>query len=1552
MSRILLFMALVTTLPLTIQACSKGCLTCDFNTDKCELCDFVGGYHLFNGECVRSFFYNCVLFGKDGKCKICAEEFYVDQFSGMCLEIPKDIPYNNCEIYGPSGVCMECRAGYYWNSKECVLPINRIDKCVRYRNDSQCKICQSGYLPSIEETVCILTDLAHHCKAFSYVKCDKCPSGYEINHNLYLKYEKETWFMRTSETKRISEHVCQPRSIGQCKFFDEYDNCLQCVHGYYYDEILDQCIQFPNNPIPNCTKYKSIYECRECAPGFYLRSPRDCAKVKTILNCQLYDPSATVPKCLACEKGYFINTSRLCQQRTYSNSIPNCIKVSDDSDTCSECADGSHLSKDKRACLNAISNCVEYYPIEVNGQIADERCSVCTDGYFVQSNMCIKGTVEGCKVYISDKNQCQVCNNGRYLNKGQCEVQEYYRRCQVFSSSEPPICLTCSDGTYDFSIKTSCMPIDNQIESCEIYESQSKCSKCLEGTYLQSNKQACTPQANLIHNCEEFDSKTNKCTRCIGETILFDGGFCGDLIEYVYQYCQVIAVKGMSFSSDPLYQCSVCAQGTLPYEAKGHSYCIEQRNLRWLALPEIPNCNRYHGIRCLECKSPFILSANLMHCVEKCDYETQLGHFYSFNSSDSPVYLADYICIEQEHALGNCEFSTLDDFGARQCVTCKQGFYPIVDLTMNSFVAYPYGTKTAQFKVLNGRFPGFRCASVNETVAHCLYYFSSNDGPMKCLRCENGYHSVIDSATHSIKECVKMDDCDSEKIFGGLQHNLSSFYSCHRCTGDQQLPTLAIRTEDPSNIENRGWKTVTLGILPNSNSGLSCLSSALINSVEHCGLAAYDTRTSSYICTACNPGSRPIYGDDGREVKRCLKIAHCSSESTMLQFNGCSDCVDNTAFLYSRSKTIESYICVKTTSENCLVSDLEGKCFYCKKGYYLNPDNICEKFHIHGCTDPDVQSYYDMKDHSSFLRFFFGRVGCNFCKSGYSLVYDPTPRKLCIKSQYLLTAKLTSKSNLIKHCDNYQTASPLKCEVCTHGYIPTENRNLCVLSMPNCMFASGKLTKTCAKCFDSHVSVDGQCVIKDIAHCILYDDTSEEAASRCLICERGFFLSSPRECLVGKVTNCSEFANGNPNKCNKCLEGYIKTVGATGDDYCFPSPSGTLNCAEWNHNEFKKGYLRCNKCQSGFLLVDQPEQGKPLSICLSITPIANCKKYDGNSIATTTFNCQECERAFYVNKIKRLCLPRTGSYLNCKTFVPDEDKCAECIDTAMLNQDRTECISLPIGIYGCVKYTEGGACSVCGPGLYLSDNTCKEVKRSVSDCQIYLNESTCAICRPGYYMDDGECFKASLPDCKTYNNKQSCDTCHSGWGLVLMGKNWHCVPIQIQNCEQTTSSSPFMCLKCRPGHYSNAKGHCALVKRPIPGCIYYSSESTCSLCINNSALSIDGKLCDSSASILKQINPYCEASSILIQPRCTRCELGYYIFNNRCIRCDADPNCLACNPEFPAECLICKTGFFMTRDKECLLFNDSGIKEGQPVEKLNLAEKISAFLVVLVLTTF
>jgi hypothetical protein len=105
---------LLITLILARQAaarCGEGCLSCDLNSMSCDLCDFVSGYHRFDGACIRTLANNCILFGKQGHCVICAEQFYSDPTSGMCLPATGKDTYKNCEIYGPGREVHTVREG-------------------------------------------------------------------------------------------------------------------------------------------------------------------------------------------------------------------------------------------------------------------------------------------------------------------------------------------------------------------------------------------------------------------------------------------------------------------------------------------------------------------------------------------------------------------------------------------------------------------------------------------------------------------------------------------------------------------------------------------------------------------------------------------------------------------------------------------------------------------------------------------------------------------------------------------------------------------------------------------------------------------------------------------------------------------------------------------------------------------------------------------------------------------------------------------------------------------------------------------------------------------------------------------------------------------------------------------------------------------------------------------------------------------------------------------------------------------------------------------------
>ncbi len=63
----------------------------------------------------------------------------------------------------------------------------------------------------------------------------------------------------------------------------------------------------------------------------------------------------------------------------------------------------------------------------------------------------------------------------------------------------------------------------------------------------------------------------------------------------------------------------------------------------------------------------------------------------------------------------------------------------------------------------------------------------------------------------------------------------------------------------------------------------------------------------------------------------------------------------------------------------------------------------------------------------------------------------------------------------------------------------------------------------------------------------------------------------------------------------------------------------------------------------------------------------------------------------------------------CNLYSINEDKCIDCKNGFYLNEEGTQCLTNPTGIYGCIGYIDSNLCSLCGANKYLQDNKCLEI---------------------------------------------------------------------------------------------------------------------------------------------------------------------------------------------------------------------------------------------------
>lgn len=134
--------------------------------------------------------------------------------------------------------------------------------------------------------------------------------------------------------------------------------------------------------------------------------------VTKIENCKIYD-GFLESLCLECESDYFLE-DLLCKPRQISKSISNCVKTSIDRDGCEACSESYESNSQGSICLPAIQNCLEYIKT-----VDSLTCSLCNDTYFLSSNKCSLGSIEGCKVY-ENENRCQECQQNYYLSSFTC----------------------------------------------------------------------------------------------------------------------------------------------------------------------------------------------------------------------------------------------------------------------------------------------------------------------------------------------------------------------------------------------------------------------------------------------------------------------------------------------------------------------------------------------------------------------------------------------------------------------------------------------------------------------------------------------------------------------------------------------------------------------------------------------------------------------------------------------------------------------------------------------------------------------------------------------------------------------------------------------------------------------------------------------------------------------------------------------------------------------------------------------------------------------------
>lgn len=416
--------------PLPInQGLGTRCST--FEIDNCQLIDT---YSLFNSgtlkcsKCYNRFkiqdisaapINDCVLIEPYSNCKThsinvnltfrcteCNTGFMVNEF-GMCIPRPL-IP--KCEVYEiTSEACSICQTGYFVSNGKCSQRKNLYDFCIEYYTFlDECKTINPSYEyfwvyskvasnpPGPGQNITITDASSNFNGVLNCVKylsptiCELC------NDQTYLipeqnacvpvvnKVENCQVYFGPSECEKCVDGfagnglgACIKVTGNNCLKADFSGKCSICPPTHPVMTALGNCEK--NTNVPNCRVYRSLNQCQECEPGYYVEN-FVCLKASTeIANCAVYASQST---CSTCKTGYFVNSSGTCTQN------PN------------------------------FDNQCEVFELNVSG------CAICGEGFVLKDGYCSRcgSDFESCAVCDPNvPSNCLMCKSGYWMDsKGVC----------------------------------------------------------------------------------------------------------------------------------------------------------------------------------------------------------------------------------------------------------------------------------------------------------------------------------------------------------------------------------------------------------------------------------------------------------------------------------------------------------------------------------------------------------------------------------------------------------------------------------------------------------------------------------------------------------------------------------------------------------------------------------------------------------------------------------------------------------------------------------------------------------------------------------------------------------------------------------------------------------------------------------------------------------------------------------------------------------------------------------------------------------------------------
>jgi len=591
------------------------------------------------------------------------------------------------------------------------------------------------------------------------------------------------------------------------------------------------------------------------------------------------------------------------------------------------------------------------------------------------------------------------------------------------------------------------------------------------------------------------------------------------------------------------------------------------------------------------------------------------------------------------------------------------------------------------------------------------------------------------------------------------------------------------------------------------------------------------------------------------------------------------------------------------------------KCLECDDPDYqvLNKkDGKCKKCHVDNCK----KCYFDENDNDA----------CMECEKDFYVDSNKKCSKCYWQNLYL---DLYSNYNVIGryyYCPD--SISERKDLVCHEDYVKNGTYNClsCPSGCETCSYESESFH--CFSCYSSYYLLNEKC-IKCKTNC--GSCKFENNMEICTSCYGATYLDE-NECK-----SCGPNCNScNGNICNGCSSGFCLDNGA-----CLKCPSNCKKCTKESN-----GNTRCTECNSYYTLNTTNNQ------CIHCPNNCDSCYYQNNDLI-----CDSC----YYNNI----------FLNKRCYACSFDEsiggssCATCSYSGNANKCYS-CISNNYShiynIYKCLPNTDPE----------------KEIYGCTNSSEIN-GKYQCITCKPGFILvtNDKRCKRPedmNLTYCASAYNKNTTDypayTCNSCINTNYVKLYKYIENIQIMNCVKRTGKL-IRCLEAKEQDDDNITCISCMSNFPYIWRTEYNQTVCDEKCRSYEYLDRSDNWCHNCDYRNEGCNSSfgCNYNPANTQLNCYGCKTGYYLYFFQCLHCTVgDPHSLECHfdeiedkfkvdlcedkyyinnktgkceiityDEYPEvtpgcilsinnytlykekeKCLLCKDGFFKTRDESCI----------------------------------